>query len=146
MYNYSKLLRTVLFCQFPKLCTVFTVPSTVSYKYGVHKYCTAQYKCSWVLNWTEVAKWRPQKQLILSNVRRCWLAMSDNNNPFGPSQEENDLSKSKLVRAKCARMNVVRALADVVATKPFFFSSFFPSTYFSPKRGLPRKLNFGMPL
>ena len=46
-----------------------------------------------------------------------------------------------------------RARADVMATKLgiilsfffFFFLSFFffPSTYFSPRRGLPRKLKFG---
>ena len=44
-------------------------------------------------------------------------------------------------------MDLVRALADLVATKLgilFFF--FFPSTYFSPRRGLPMILNFCMPL
>ena len=76
----------------------------------------------------------------------------------------------ELVRAECVHTNVVRALADVVAIKlgiilfganerthvvrgranvvatklgiilSFFF---FPSTYFSPRRGLPRKLKFG---
>ena len=56
----------------------------------------------------------------------------------------------KLVRTKCVRKHVVHARADVVATKlgiillsSSFFLSFFPSTYFSPRRGLPRKLKFG---
>ena len=57
-----------------------------------------------------------------------------------------------LVPAECVRTNVVLALADVVATKlgiilllSFFLLlfSFFPSTIFSPRRGLPRKLKFG---
>ena len=43
-------------------------------------------------------------------------------------------------------MNVVCVLADVVATKLdiilLFSFSFFPSTYFSPRRGLPRIFEF----
>ena len=36
--------------------------------------------------------------------------------------------------AECVRTNVVRALADVVATKLIFIIFSFPSTYFSPRR------------
>ena len=42
----------LVLCKFSKLCTVCTVPCTVAYKCAVHKYCTAQYKCSLVLKWT----------------------------------------------------------------------------------------------
>ena len=58
---------------------------------------------------------------------------------------------SKLVQTECVRTRVVHARADVVATKlgnllSFFLLIsffFFPSTYFSSRRGLPRKLKFG---
>ena len=46
-------------------------------------------------------------------------------------------------------LHVVRARVDVVAAKLGIIIlssssfSFFPSTYFSPRRGLPRKLKFG---
>ena len=53
----------------------------------------------------------------------------------------------KLVQAECVRMTVVRALLNVVATKlGIILLSFFPSTYFSPRTGLPTILNFCMPL
>ena len=45
------------------------------------------------------------------------------------------------MRTECVHTNVVCALADVVATKLgiilLFLSFFLPSTYFSPRRGLP---------
>ena len=68
------------------------------------------------------------------------------------------------MRTECVRTNVVRAWADIVATKLGIIGanvvctwvdvvaiklgiilsfSFFPSTYFSPRRGLPRKLKYG---
>ena len=55
-----------------------------------------------------------------------------------------------LVHAVCVRTIDVRALVDVVATKlgiVLLSFSFFllPSTYFSPRRGLPTILNFRMP-
>ena len=57
---------------------------------------------------------------------------------------------NELVLAECVCTNVVRALADILATKLgniffffFFFFFFVPSMYFSPRRGLPRKLKFG---
>ena len=40
--------------------------------------------------------------------------------------------------------NIVRARADVVASKlGIILLLFLPSMYFSPRRGLPRKLKFG---
>ena len=53
-----------------------------------------------------------------------------------------------LVRTWCVRTHVVRARADVVATKlgiilssSFFLLSFFHATYFSPRRGVPTILS-----
>ena len=54
----------------------------------------------------------------------------------------------QLARVECVRTKVVRALAYIVATKLgiiLLSLSFFPSTYFSPRRGLPTILNFCMP-
>ena len=54
--------------------------------------------------------------------------------------EEEDTFGGNVVRA----LKVVRARADVVTAKLILsFSFFFPSTYFSPRRGFPRKLKFG---
>ena len=39
----------LVLCKFSKLCTVCTVQCAVAYKSAVHKYCTALYKCSSVL-------------------------------------------------------------------------------------------------
>ena len=53
---------------------------------------------------------------------------------------------SLLVRTKCVRTHIVRARADVVATKLgiiHLFLFLLPSMYLSPRRGLPRKLKLG---
>ena len=69
--------------------------------------------------------------------------------------DENYLTSTKqfiiyLVRMECVRTHVVHARADIVATKLgiilsssfFLLSFFFPSTYFSPRRGLPMSAKF----
>ena len=52
-----------------------------------------------------------------------------------------------LFRAECMRTEVVRALVEVVATKLgiILHLFLFPSTYFSPRRGLRTILKFYMP-